>query len=124
MMLLRFRQSVVITHCSLWADVTPMAAVILHTRSGLLRIYEIRHAACGRYLTEPFFRRTGFPGVAVSSDQMKPGDLIFYGNGRSINHVAMYIGNGQIVHSSTTKRNQGFSVELPDSVKIVNVIGE
>lgn len=40
-------------------------------------------------------------GVAVSADQMRPGDLIFYGNGRRINHVAMYIGNGQVVHSST-----------------------
>ena len=34
---------------------------------------------------------------------MQPGDLIFYGSGRSINHVAMYIGNGQIVHASTER---------------------
>ena len=40
-------------------------------------------------------------GKAVSADQMRPGDLIFYGSGSSINHVAMYIGNGQVVHSST-----------------------
>ena len=34
---------------------------------------------------------------------MQPGDLLFYGNGRRVNHVAMYIGDGQIVHASTAK---------------------
>ena len=42
-------------------------------------------------------------GIAISADQMQPGDLIFYGNGRSINHVAMYIGNGQIVHAASRR---------------------
>ena len=42
-------------------------------------------------------------GRAISSSQMQPGDLIFYGNGSGINHVAMYIGDGQIVHASTYK---------------------
>ncbi|MEG0565551.1 MAG: SH3 domain-containing protein, partial [Hungatella sp.] len=37
-------------------------------------------------------------GKAIDSSQMRPGDLIFYANsGGTINHVAMYIGNGQIV---------------------------
>lgn len=40
-------------------------------------------------------------GRAISSSEMQPGDLIFYGSGSGINHVAMYIGNGQIVHAST-----------------------
>lgn len=40
-------------------------------------------------------------GRTVSADEMQPGDLIFYGNGSRVNHVAMYIGNGQIVHAST-----------------------
>ncbi len=42
-------------------------------------------------------------GRAISSSQMQPGDLIFYGNGSRVNHVAMFIGNGQIVHASTHK---------------------
>lgn len=42
-------------------------------------------------------------GRAISANQMQPGDLIFYGSGSHINHVAMYIGNGQIVHASTYK---------------------
>ena len=38
-------------------------------------------------------------GQAVSRDQLQPGDLLFYYSPTS--HVAMYIGNGQMVHAST-----------------------
>lgn len=38
-------------------------------------------------------------GSAVSVDQLQPGDLLFYYSPTS--HVAMYIGNGQMVHAST-----------------------
>ncbi len=42
-------------------------------------------------------------GQKVTKDSMKPGDLVFFHTGRSsrVNHVAMYIGNGKIVHSSS-----------------------
>lgn len=40
-------------------------------------------------------------GQAISSSQMQPGDLLFYSGGSGINHVAMYIGDGKIVHAST-----------------------
>ena len=33
-------------------------------------------------------------------ENLKPGDLIFYGNG--ISHVALYIGDGKIIHASTS----------------------
>ena len=39
-------------------------------------------------------------GTKISASEAKPGDLFFYGSGRSISHVAIYIGNGQIVHAS------------------------
>jgi len=35
----------------------------------------------------------------VSSSQVQVGDLFFYGSGR-VSHVALYIGNGQIIHAS------------------------
>nr|WP_042189525.1 NlpC/P60 family protein [Kibdelosporangium sp. MJ126-NF4]CEL18737.1 possible secreted protein [Kibdelosporangium sp. MJ126-NF4]CTQ96411.1 possible secreted protein [Kibdelosporangium sp. MJ126-NF4] len=42
-------------------------------------------------------------GKSVSKDALAPGDLLFYGGSAgSIHHVAMYIGNGMIVHASTT----------------------
>lgn len=39
----------------------------------------------------------------VSEDDMRPGDLIFYGAGNYANHVAIYIGDGKIVHASNSQ---------------------
>nr|WP_300308857.1 C40 family peptidase [uncultured Anaerostipes sp.] len=41
-------------------------------------------------------------GVAVSTSNLQPGDLLFYGSGGGINHVAIYIGGGQVVHASNS----------------------
>lgn len=63
-------------------------------------------------------------GRAISSSQMQPGDLIFYGNGSGINHVAMYIGNGQIVHASTYKTGIKISEwNYRSPVKIISMFG-
>lgn len=42
-------------------------------------------------------------GRRISAGEAQPGDLFFYGNGGGINHVAMYIGNGQVIHASTER---------------------
>ena len=43
-------------------------------------------------------------GKSVSSSEMRPGDLVFYANsGGTVNHVAMYIGNGQVVHAASSR---------------------
>lgn len=43
-------------------------------------------------------------GKAINSSQMKPGDLIFYTNSAGVvDHVAMYIGNGQVVHAASKR---------------------
>ena len=42
-------------------------------------------------------------GTAIDIDEVLPGDLIFYSNGSTINHVAIYIGNGQVIHASSPK---------------------
>ncbi len=39
-------------------------------------------------------------GVTRSVSSPKPGDLFFYSNGSRINHVAMYIGSGLVIHAS------------------------
>lgn len=36
-------------------------------------------------------------GIVVSKDNLKIGDLIFFG--KSINHVGMYVGDGMFIHS-------------------------
>ncbi len=39
-------------------------------------------------------------GTAVTRSQLQPGDLVFYYS--PVSHVSMYIGNGQMVHASTS----------------------
>lgn len=65
-------------------------------------------------------------GKAVSSSEMKPGDLLFYANSKgTVNHVAMYIGNGQIVHAAS--RRSGIKISnwnYRKPVRIRNMIGD
>lgn len=42
-------------------------------------------------------------GTQVSMSEAKPGDLVFYSKGGRINHVAIYIGGGQVIHASSPK---------------------
>lgn len=42
-------------------------------------------------------------GSRISAGEAQPGDLFFYGSGSRISHVAIYIGNGQIVHASSAR---------------------
>lgn len=49
-------------------------------------------------------------GCTRSVSSPKPGDLFFYSNGSRINHVAMYIGGGMVIHASNPR----------DGIKISN----
>lgn len=40
-------------------------------------------------------------GKEISTDAVQPGDLLFYASGNYINHVALYIGGGQVIHASS-----------------------
>ncbi|NLI88999.1 MAG: SH3 domain-containing protein [Epulopiscium sp.] len=42
-------------------------------------------------------------GTHVSSSDVRPGDLMFYGYNGNVSHVAIYIGNGQVIQASTPK---------------------
>ncbi|MCI8661292.1 MAG: SH3 domain-containing protein [Lachnospiraceae bacterium] len=64
--------------------------------------YVMRHAA-GVSLPRTS-REQAKAGRAVTASEMLPGDLIFYTNSSGVvNHVAMYIGNGQIVHAASRR---------------------
>ena len=59
----------------------------------------------------------------VSSGDVRPGDLFFYGSG-GVSHVAMYIGNGQIIHASNPRTGiKVSSAYYRTPVKIGRVIG-
>lgn len=42
-------------------------------------------------------------GKKVSLSKAKAGDLVFYGSGSTISHVALYMGDGKVVHASNKK---------------------
>ncbi len=42
-------------------------------------------------------------GTSISASELKPGDLVFYAKGGTVNHVALYIGGGQVIHASSPK---------------------
>ena len=69
---------------------------------------------CSGYVMRIYqhFGYTGIPRTSgaqysysrsVKASEVKPGDLFFYGNGSRVSHVAMYIGNGQVIHASNPK---------------------
>lgn len=64
-------------------------------------------------------------GRSVSAEEARPGDLVFYSKGGSIDHVAIYIGNGRIVHASNEKVGIITSdMYYRTPAKIVNVLGD
>lgn len=63
-------------------------------------------------------------GTKIKSSELKPGDLVFYANSSgTINHVALYIGGGQVIHASSPKSGIKISTyNYRTPVKCVRVI--
>ena len=65
-------------------------------------------------------------GTKVTSETMRPGDLVFYGNSSGrINHVGIYIGNGQIVNAQSRRsgiRITNWDYRRPKAIR--NVLGD
>jgi len=64
----------------------------------VMRIYE----HFGYYLPRTS-REQAASTRSVSSSEVQTGDLFFYGSGSTVNHVALYIGGGQIIHASNAR---------------------
>ena len=71
-------------------------------------------------------RDQGNAGRGISSGEMRPGDLVFYaGSSGTINHVALYIGGGQVVHASNAKTGIKISTwNYRTPARIRNVLGD
>lgn len=65
-------------------------------------------------------------GKKISVSDLKPGDLVFYANSSgTINHVAIYIGGGQVIHASSPKTGIKISkYNYRSPVKAVRVIND
>ena len=90
--------------------------------SGFTR-YILSHVA-GVYLNRTAASQSQ-QGQAIPADQARPGDLVFYSNGSRVNHVAIYIGNGRVVHASNERigiTTSNMNYRTP--VKVVNMLGD
>lgn len=64
-------------------------------------------------------------GTTIKVSEAQPGDLIFYGKGSTINHVAMYIGGGKVIHASSPKTGIRVSnVSYRTPLKAVRILQE
>lgn len=64
-------------------------------------------------------------GTPIKASQIKPGDLVFYGNSKTINHVAIYIGGNKIIHASNPRSGIKISnMYYTTPKKIVRIIND
>jgi len=51
-------------------------------------------------------RQQAKSGTEIPKDlaALKPGDLLTFGKGKRISHIGIYVGEGRMVHASTSKR--------------------
>jgi len=43
--------------------------------------------------------------VVKDTSEMKPGDLMFFGKGKRISHVGIYLGDGMMIHASSSNKS-------------------
>ena len=61
-------------------------------------------------------------GRAVSTSNLRAGDLVFYGDGGSINHVALYIGGGQVVHASNSAPYPRGGIKISNNARYRRIV--
>lgn len=61
----------------------------------VMRVYEHFDISTGRNS-----RQQANKGTEISISDVQPGDLLFYGSSGEISHVAIYVGDGKIVHAA------------------------
>ncbi|AYA99792.1 C40 family peptidase [Lachnoanaerobaculum umeaense] len=64
----------------------------------VMRVYEKFDISTGRNT-----KQQANNSREISIDAVQPGDLIFYGSGGEISHVAIYMGDGRVVHAANSK---------------------
>jgi len=47
-------------------------------------------------------------GNHIARDELRAGDLVFFGSGSNVNHVGIYADDGEFIHASTRARSVRF----------------
>ncbi len=64
-------------------------------------------------------------GRSIKRSELKKGDLVFYGRGGKINHVAMYYGDNKIIHESSSSGKSIISnLDYSTPIKYMNFLGD
>jgi len=84
--------------------------------------------------TQNVFKKSGINIKRVSDDQskmvgklnknvkeLKPGDLVFYGNSKKVTHVAIYIGNNQVIESGGGGPKNDEPKKAGEGIRIRNI---
>ncbi len=60
------------------------------------------YKAAGLNVSRTVARELGKQGTAVSMTQAQPGDVVYFDNPGTVDHVGIYVGNGQMIDAPTT----------------------
>lgn len=60
------------------------------------------YAKNGYTITRTTYTQWDNDGTPVSKNNLKPGDLVYFGSGNSPSHVGLYVGDGMMIHSPRT----------------------
>lgn len=74
-------------------------SVMLHFGIRIMRVADDQMDGASDYYANLGYAR----GIKVSDDNLQPGDLVFYGSGSYASHVAIYMGNSQVVHAANSR---------------------
>lgn len=86
--------------------------VFAHFGIKLLRVADDQmKGPSAAYIKQGYVKGTEVP---VDLQSLQPGDLLFYGSGNYASHVAIYMGDGQIVHASNSQPYPKGGIKISD----------
>ena len=80
------------------------------------------YADCGYSISRTPSGQLSSAGRSIDYSEIQPGDIVCYGNG-SCSHVALYIGDGQIIHEANSRKGVViYNADYDNILGVKNVI--